>query len=172
MSINLCFGQIDSERLEWSATRRLTIDDYGIKVGVSGASIVFTQFLVSYNVGGFDFMIKNFNKKVNNYALKSASWIDTTANVKESIAHQQTIFDISEIYVRKFRKALRKDRWKIAKGTEFIDELNRKIMTDFSKRRIDYDLETNGGRNLVSQKRWEVQIQMELLELAEFAHDK
>ena len=30
--------------------------------------------------------------------IKSASWIDTNANMTETILYQQTLFDISEIY--------------------------------------------------------------------------
>ncbi len=44
-------------------------------------------------------------------------------------------------------------------------------MTDFSKRRIDYDLETKFGTDVLKQKQWEIQIQKELSELNDFAFE-
>ena len=55
---------------------------------------------------------------------------------------------------------------------EIAKELNNKIMTDFSKRRVDYDRETKFGTDIQKQKEWETQIQKELLELNDFAYDK
>ena len=141
LSTSLLFGQSNSDNLQWSATRKLTIDDFSIKTKSLETTSSFAQFSVEYQVNGFDFLTKNFNKKVHNFIIRSASWIDTTTNVNQSLMYQQTLFDICEIYTRQFRKALRENRKKIAKGMEIAKELNNKIMTDFSKRRVDYDHE-------------------------------
>ena len=69
----------DSNLVFWSSTRRLTVDDFGIKTKDRETTPSFAQFSVDYQVGGFDFMSKNFNKKVRNYLIKSASTIDTTS---------------------------------------------------------------------------------------------
>jgi len=165
------FGQISQDNLQWSATHKLTLDDFSIKTKSNETTSSFAQFSVDYQVSGFDFLTKNFNKKVHNYIIKTASWIDTTTNITQSLLYQQTLFDICEIYTRQFRKALRENRKKIANGTEIAKELNNKVMTDFSKRRIDYDRETKFGIDLTKQKEWEMQIQKELLELNDFAYD-
>lgn len=171
LTTNIAVGQISQDILEWSPTHKLTIDDFAIKTKSLETTSSFAQFSVDYQVNGFDFMTKNFNKKVHNYIIKTASWIDTTANVSQSLIYQQTLFDICEIYTRQFRKALRENRKKIANGTAIAKELNDKIMTEFSKRRIDYDRETKYGADLTKQKLWEVQIQKELSELKDFAYD-
>ena len=44
-------------------------------------------------------------------------------------------------------------------------------MTDFSKRRIEYDHETKYGTDLTKQKEWENQIQKELIELKDFSYE-
>jgi hypothetical protein len=165
------FGQSDQDNLQWSATHKLTLDDFSIKTKSNETTSSFAQFSVDYQVSGFDFLTKNFNKKVHNYIIKTASWIDTTSNTSQSLLYQQTLFNICEIYTRQFRKALRENRKKIANGTEIAKELNNKIMNDFSKRRIDYDRETKFGTDLTTQKEWELQIQKELLELNSFAYD-
>ncbi len=166
------FGQTGQGNLVlWNATKKLTADDFGIKVSNEN-STSFAQFSVDYQVNGFDFMTKNFNKKVRNYMIVSASWIDTTSNVLESLRYQQTLFDICEIYTRQFRRELKENRRKIASGTQFIDELNQKIMTDFTNRRVIYDRDTNYGLVTDKQLFWENQIQKELEELNEYAFDK
>lgn len=169
--ISYVFGQNYQDNLLWSATHKLTLNDFSIKTKSNETTSSFAQFSVDYQVSGFDFLTKNFNKKVHNYIIKTASWIDTTSNINQSLLYQQTLFDICEIYTRQFRKALRENRKKIANGTEIVKELNNKIMTDFSKRRIDYDRETKFGTDFTTQKKWETQIQKELSELNDFAYD-
>lgn len=170
---NICYGQSskDQNLVFWSSTRKLTTDDFVIKTKNGETTSSFGQFSLDYQVSGFDFMTKNFNKKVRNYFIKSASWIDTTSNVANSLRYEQTLFDISEIYTREFRKALKENRKKIASGTHFVDELNQKIMTDLSNRRVLYDGQSNFGQNVAIQTDWEVQIHRELTELNEFANE-
>jgi len=166
------FGQVTDDNLVfWSTTKKITLDNFGIKTKNGETNSSFAQFSVDYKVGGFDFMTKNFNKKVRNYLIKSASWIDTTKDIEASIRYQQTLFDICEIYTRHFRKELKENRKKIATGTQFIDGLNQKAMTDFSNRRVLYDRETNFGTIPEKQKDWTVQIQKELDEFKEFASE-
>jgi hypothetical protein len=165
-------GQSSNDYILWSSTRKITADDFEIKLKKLESTPSFAQFTVDYQVNGFDFMTKNFNKKVRNYFLRSASWIDTTTNLQQSLTYHQTLFDICEIYTRHFRKALKENRRKIANGTKIAEELNNQIMTDFAKRRIDYDRETNFASDSNKQKEWEIQIQRELSELSDFAYDK
>lgn len=111
----VAFGQTNpsDNYLSWSSTRKLTIEDFVIKTANLQTTPSFAQFNVDYHVSGFDFMAKNFKKKVHNYIIKSASWIDTTFNVVQSLKYQQTLFDICEIYTRRFRKELKDNRKKL-----------------------------------------------------------
>lgn len=101
-----------------------------------------------------------------------ASSIDPEADVEHCLRYQQTLFDLSEIYARRFRKALKENRRKIIFGVSIAQELNTQIMTEFLKRRIFYDDETNSGSDPESQQEWELQIQEELEELHEFAFEE
>jgi hypothetical protein len=171
-SINL-LGQdmADANLVFWSASRKLNVADFGIKTKDRETNPSFAQFSVDFRVSGFDFMTKNFNKKVRNYLIKSASTIDTTSDVSASLRYQQTLFDMCEIYARQFRKALKENRKKIASGTQFIDGLNQKAMTDFANRRVLYDKETNFGTIVEKQIEWENLIKNELDDLNEFASE-
>jgi len=163
------FTQKNDDYLYWSATRKLTARDFVIKTSDNKTTSSFAQFFFSYEVKGSDFITKNFNNKVHNCLIPSASWIDSSYDIKTSLRYQQTLFDLSEIYARRFRKDLKDNRKKLLKGTDFVKELNTKQVTDFSKRRIDYDTETQFGTNKIIQERWESLIQLELHQLKEFA---
>lgn len=166
------FAQSNDDYLYWSARHKLTVNDFVIKTSDLKAGSCFARFYFSYEVHGFDFMTKNFNNKVHNCILRSASWIDTSYDVRISLRYQQTLFDLSEIYARHFRKDLKENRKKLLKGTDFIKELSAKEMADFSKRQIDYDTETQFGTNKIMQERWEALIQLELDQLNEFSSDE
>jgi len=127
----------------WNSTRKLNVDDFQIKTKNGETYSSFAQFSIDYQVGGFDFLKKNFNIKVRNYFIK----IDTTKNVSILIRYEQTLFDLSEIYTRQFRKLLKENRKKILTGTDFIADLNQNMLTNFSNRRIIYDKEINFGQN-------------------------
>jgi hypothetical protein len=156
----------------WSAVKKLTLDDFAIKKGKQEVSSSFAQFSIDYEVRGINLFTRNFNNKVRNYLITSASWIDTTADVGQALRYQQTLFDISEIYARKMRKALKENKNKIVKATTLAEEINTQYITEFSQRRLAYDSETNYGTNETKQKEWEAQIQKELDELRDFVYEK
>jgi hypothetical protein len=164
-------GSVDANLIFWSASRKLTSDDFGIKTRNEKTISSFAQYSMDYRVGGFDFLTKNFNNKVSNYMIKSASWIDTTGDVASLLRYQQTCFDLCEIYARQFRKALKENRKKILTGTDFIDKLYPQIMTDFANRRLLFERETNSGLLPGQHKLWEIQIKKELDELNEFERE-
>lgn len=173
ISIGCSFGQNkpDPNFIFWSSKHKFTADDFAIKTKNLETSPSFAQFSMDYQVGGFDFLTKNFNKKIRNYMIKSASSIDTTTDVEASLRYQQTLFDICEIYTRQFRKELKDNRKKIASGLQFVEELNSKAMTNFANRRVEYDRETKFGTIADKQFEWEKQIQTELNELKEFSNE-
>jgi len=166
-------GQDNNDRIQWSATRKLTVDDFFIKTS-NKATSSFAQFSIEYQVTGFDFLRKNFNKKVNNFMIPTASWIDTTKDVNQSLRYQQVLFDLSEVYARKFRQTLKENRSKIStNGTSIAKELNDKIMTEFAKRRLKYEKDIQSGNEISEiSDEWDINIQSELKELAEFAYEK
>lgn len=164
-----CFAQKVDYKF-WSDTDKLVKEDFQIKAEALESGSSFAQFAFDYKVNGFDFLTRNFNKKVRNYMIKSASWLDTNTNMRQSILYQQTLFDIAEIYARTFRKELRENRSKILKGTEVIEAINIKLTTAFSKRRLAYTQEANFATNSEAQTKWEKIIRGELDGLKQFAY--
>lgn len=165
-------AQDNPDYLLWDSSHKLTIDDFGIKKDNSNSGLSYAQYYIEQTVSGLDFMTKKFNKKVKNCMIKSASWIDTTQNVEYSLKYQQTLFDIAEIYTRKFRKELQENRKQISKGLSIVNDLNSKMTAELSKRRMQYDSETNFGLDSEKQIVWDQQIAQELQDLAEYDYNK
>lgn len=165
------FGQSNEHYLLWSADKKLTAKDFLIKTKQLETTPSFAQFSLDYQLNGFEFLTKNFNQKVRNTFIQSASWIDTTTDISLSLKYQQTLFDLCEIYARQFRKALEENKRKIIKGTAVAQQLNDQYLEEFAKRRISYDLATKFGTDMNLQKEWEIQIQQELTELAKYSYD-
>jgi basic membrane lipoprotein Med (substrate-binding protein (PBP1-ABC) superfamily) len=104
-SMNQTFAQSPQEgQKRWSSEQKLTIDDFKIKISDENNDAVYSQFMISHAIGGFDFMKRNLNQKIENIFLGNASWIDTTkaAEIQKQIDFQQMQFDLAEIHARKF----------------------------------------------------------------------
>jgi hypothetical protein len=168
-----CFGQNtpDTAYIFWSKSRRLQESDFQIKAAHVANTYSFGQFSFDYKIGSVFGLPKDYKKKIRNYFIRSASWIDTTYDVSTSLNYQQTLFDLAEVYVRRFRKQVYENRKKIIWGKLNINELNVQTMTEFSKRRVLYDTDTHFGTKADRQKEWEIEIEKELDALKEFSAD-
>lgn len=165
--------QSDLDLLYWSAKERITLDDFGVKTNDASMGLSSAGFSLEYNVHGLSFTTKNFNKKVRHCMVRSASQIDTSGDVDRYIQFQQTLFDITEIYVRQFRKALRENRKKLLFKTDVAEELKDQIIgIDLEYRKAAYTNETNSAKDELKQKEWEKTIQKELNELSDYAYEK
>ena len=173
-SLQLTFGQnLQEGQKRWNTDQKLTIEDFKIKISDENNDVVFSQFMISHSIGGFDFMKRNLNQKIENIFLGNASWIDTTkvVDIEKQIDFQQMQFDLAEIHARKFRKRVLEHKGQIAKGFDIIKQINNDIMTEFSKCRLELVKETESGRNEQKLAEWEEKIATKLKELDEFSYE-
>ena len=167
----ILFGQKanpDSNYIFWSKDTRLKPEDFLIKTGRSRTTS-YGQFVFDSELKTVFGLPKNYKKKIRNYFVKNASSLDTTMDVNLSVRFQQTLFDLSEVYVRQFRKAVWENRKKVTWGKINMQDMIGQYMASFSVKRIQYDDETDGGVIEWKQKEWEEKIKKELEELKEFA---
>lgn len=160
-----------SGKLSWSATQKLQLSDFSIKTAAANEPSSHAEFSITYKAGGRELLSSNLNKRVLNEFIRSGSWIDTTQDVQQALRYQQTSFDLCEVYVRQFRKALYDNKPKI-KRLSFVDELNETHTNAYSKRRLEYDLDTKAGTDQAAQEKWEAVIKNELDQLKEYAVEK
>ena len=105
------------------------------------------------------------------YFEKKDSWVKKGEGTPELLAHEQLHFDITELHVRKMRKAFKE------LGTVSLKSINKvaeKIIKTYSKesskRQSVYDRETNHSIKVLEQKRWEEEIKEEMKGLAAFTN--
>lgn len=172
--VNQVFAQnLVNGQKRWSANQKLNIADFKIKINDHNTDGVYSQFMISHAFGGFDFMKRNLNQKVENLFLGNASWIDTTrvSEIQQQIDFQQMQFDLAEIQARKFRKRALLNSKKMAKGFQIISEINNEIMAEFAELRLKLIEETEAGQNKQKLEEWKLKISTELEALKEFSYD-
>jgi hypothetical protein len=99
----------------------------------------------------------------------SSSWVKVARKSAELLRHEQGHFDITELYARKMRKAIREakigcedDRKAEAAGKKIFEEFDRA----WEKAEKEYDAETEDGTNSVRQKEAGERVGRELGELS------
>ena len=83
------------------------------------------------------------------------------------MAHERLHYNITELYARKFRKALASIQSSKSLKLD-LNKLQKAINSQFTKRQNDYDFETNHSRIPQAQKQWQLRIEKELLALEAF----
>jgi len=156
----------------WRANEKLVWADFKATPKASHPFSATTATGLSY---GFSANILGDEVKVN-YSIKSYfipqdSWIKKDALPDDKLlAHEQLHFDITELYVRKFRQKL-----STYKFTKNVQEEIDAIYSPIAKSRVAaqqlYDAETNHSKNRVKQQEWEAKIATDLKELKQFASE-
>lgn len=168
---NLSFAQkLQEGQKRWSASSKLTINDFKIKISDQGNEAVYSQFIITHAIGGLDFLKRNLNQKIENLFLGNASWIDTTKtkSIDKYINFQQLQFDLAEIQARKFRKRLFKEKRKISKGFDIVNKINNEIMAEFSEIRLKLIQETKSGTDNKKTTEWKDKITSKLKAMNQF----
>ena len=157
----------------WSAESPLTIDDFRIKINDQYQEPVYSQFVISHAINGFDFLKKNLNQKIDNVFYGNASWIDTTRveDLQKNIDFQQLQFDLAEVHTRIFRKRVVESKGQVTKGFDFINQISDDIMKELSERRLQLIKETRHGDQEEKLADWKAKIASELEELEEFSYE-
>jgi hypothetical protein len=98
-----------------------------------------------------------------------SSWVKPARKSPELLRHEQGHFDITELYARKMRRAVRDasigcedDRRAEAAGRRIFDQMDR----EWEKAEKQYDSETKDGTDLLKQKEASEGIARELAELS------
>jgi hypothetical protein len=101
----------------------------------------------------------------------SSSWVKQGRKSAELLRHEQGHFDITELYARKMRKAIRDanigcedDRQAEAAGKRIFARLDQ----EWDREEKQYDAETNDGTDLVKQKEASGRIARSLAELGRY----
>lgn len=152
--------------ITWKKEYKLTRQDFKGKIDHNSSNAAQT---------GANIIIVPYAKKSGKYLYEVyakfyfyKSWINT--NSKIVLNHEQIHFDIAELFARKMRKEILKIKV-LKKEIEEFDyrRIHKKFFKEFIEYQRKYDLETNYSRSHSIQKKWEISVTQQLIDLDEFA---
>ncbi len=152
------------ELLDWSASRRLTWNDFKAKPEPGSDVVAITTSILSieYKISGsgFDYKIKSRFSKTNSWGLRKTDYI---------LSHEQGHFDIAEIFARKLHQRLSEYRFNKRTIDRDLDKIYNRILEEKEKMQNDYDRETKHSINKEKQAVWLKKISKMLVEYKGYA---
>jgi Bacterial protein of unknown function (DUF922) len=139
----------NEELLDWSATRRLTWNDYKAKPepGNDDAAATTTYLGIEYNITS-----DGFGYKIQSPFSKTRSW----GRYKDDyvLSHEQGHFDIAEIFARKLNKQMSEYVFNKKTYQQDLNKIYNDILAEKEKMQNEYDEETNHSINKEKQAEW------------------
>lgn len=166
--LSLCFftnTSLSQESIIWSKLRKLEWKDFqdtppSGKIKYKAISMIDIAYTFSRTSKSLKIQVLcTFNQK--------KSWSVTKDSI--ILLHEQTHFDIGEIFARKLRKAFSEYTYNPDKFTEDVNKIYENNQKEFRKWQIEYDSETNYSINKKKQLEWVIKVQNKLNELEKFA---
>ena len=161
----VAFAQSNIEELlDWSASRKLTWNDYKARPDPdSDAAASTTSYLaIEYNITS-----SSFGYKIQSRFSKTRSWgLHKTAYI---LSHEQGHFDIAEIFARKLNKKMSEYRFNKKTYQKDLNRIYNDILDEKEKLQNDYDKESNHSINKKEQAEWLKKIEKMLEEYDEYA---
>jgi hypothetical protein len=147
-----------SDTINWRANYKLKWEDFKGIADSNSANAALTSTTISYKIIKTDSLLDvivycGFNRPW--------SWSKYKKN-QGVLKHEQGHFDISELFARKFREAVRKNKFKDNGG---IIVLYGRMMDEKKKYNNQYDIETDYCNDVKKQLFWSKKISAELNKL-------
>jgi len=156
---------------EWSAARRLTAADF------KGLPDPADTISAAATCAGFSFatnrvtMFKSTKFFVACEFDCTRSWMRPEFVHDSSVLqHEQTHFDIAELYARKMLHAFDEEQLNVTNLNRSKDIYNH-YFEEYKMRQDQYDTETDHGRDAAQQQKWKAAIATNLKELAAYARE-
>jgi hypothetical protein len=161
VAILFCFSFLpkQDEQIIWSKDHPLAWEDFKgkpINYSSSGA-ITSSGFDPEYRYEKGILIIKSVA-----FFSPMKSWVKEESKDKDGLQHEQGHFDISEIYVRRFRKCLNEEKFKSKNIKENINKIYALKKIELNIYQDDYDKETSHHLNKAKQNEWLDKITKEL----------
>jgi hypothetical protein len=149
-------AQLDG--IAWSASRPLAWSDFKgpapVNSGQEGARTVYSLF------NGARCTRQIFDFQVVAAFFPRQSWVEpivlrSPAESARTLRHEQTHFDLAEVYARRMRKYFAELPAPCARTTAALDELAGGFIRDEATTQAQYDEETRNGRTVPKQSEWD-----------------
>jgi lipopolysaccharide export LptBFGC system permease protein LptF len=150
--------------IPYKESRKLTWDDYKGPADAASPYQAKTESMLNIDVSA-----KGAEATITMQTMfdKNKSWVKTRRD--ELLQHEQTHFDISELWARKFRQRIKGKTFPIATFQATLNSMHADIRKEGHTMQAEYDKETEHSVNAAAQKKWTQKITADLKSLSEFA---
>ncbi len=154
--------QPNPKKIIWTENQKLTWNDFRGKAQPSANFVASTNSGISFH---YSFSLKDNNINVE-YTVESffypeESWFHPEKVSEYILKHEQTHFDISELYARILRKKLSERNFSKKVKSE-IEAIYRKTEQERRAAQAKFDAETDHSRNTQKEMQWENHIAQQL----------
>ena len=163
---------IYEKEILWSPERKLVWDDFKAKHSPYGditAIAAATQCGISFETN----RVTNFKKIkyfVKTYFDVNKSWVSAEGRESQDVLrHEQSHFDLCEIYARRLYKELTTANLNIY-TLEQANGIYKKVFDEYNERQYQYDVSTGHGTIAEEQEKWNKIIEDELTQLDAYAN--
>ena len=167
----VCFPPTTSndEAISWSDDFKLTWNHFkgSPQQNVDAVAVTASGITFEFSLQEADGRAISFNTKVYAHFYPKKSWYIKEQGTDYILAHEQLHFDITELYVRKFRQQISKLKVSNRLKSE-LRELHLNINKEVAVTQNLYDQETDNSRNVESQLKWNLFVKQELDKLKDF----
>ncbi|WP_370000471.1 DUF922 domain-containing protein [Winogradskyella sp.] len=159
----------NDETMTWNEARKLTWADFKANPDPKSDAVALTASGIT-----FGYSVKTSNKRIVGFTttVEAHFYPDKSWYIKEKgddyvLGHEQLHFDITELYVRKFRQQL--ERLVVNQNIKKqMNQIHVAINEALDKTQKEYDAQTNHSINVEAQKYWETFIAAELKNLDKY----
>jgi len=157
--------------LTWSTDRPLGWRDFRARPPAGHAEAAVTATGV---VWGFHCAGDVFTFQMTATFIPDRSWVDPSVSIQLGggmgvLRHEQTHFDLTEVYARRMRQSFSTLSRPCDRATDELTQMGDRFVREESSTQIRYDQETANGRAGTAQARWERDVKSWLDGLAAYA---
>ena len=152
-------------KILFSENKLLSWDDFKGKPNAASSYKALTETQVSIEIKAKG---TEATLIIQNYFDKDRSWSKDKNNLV-LLSHEQTHFNISELWARKFRQSLKGKSFRISSFQKELNSLHSNIHKESMDMQAEYDKETEHSVNQTAQQKWNKKITNELQKLSAFS---
>ena len=153
------------DKIFWDKNRKLEWTNFQSGAKPNGSKTAATTFCgISYLLNSSTKKFSSKQVKIQSFFVPSKSWAHPEHKTDNILMHEQSHFDIAELFARRFRKLI-SDKNLEAKTLQKYYE---RIYDDYKAYQQDYETVTNHGRIRDKQYEYSRKIDKEIEELSDF----
>lgn len=153
------------DKIFWNENRKLVWEDFQSKTQPNTSKAAATTFCgISYLLNSPTKKFTSKEVKIESFFVPSKSWAHKDHKTDLVLMHEQSHFDIAELFARRFRKLI-SDKTMDAKT---LQKFYTNVYDDYKDYQHDYETVTNHGRIREKQLEYTEKINQEIEKLSDF----